>query len=67
MAVQGYCLAKVDTSNAQPGQRLVVNGGTLSRSLSTTAVATLVGISPDIGVLLRNTGSDTLMPVYLTR
>lgn len=60
IATQGYCLAKVDTSEAATGQALFPQGNTLS-----SAFATDGSTSEDVGVLLTDTGSDGLMPVYL--
>lgn len=67
MAVQGYALAKVDTSNAATGGKLYVNGGTLARSFGTVELAgvTAGSVSYDIGVLLSDTTVDGIMPVWL--
>ncbi len=60
IAIKGYCLARVDTSSATTGHPLITNGGTLERSFGTNEE-----MSRDIGILLRDDGSDGLMPVYL--
>ena len=66
MAVRGFCMAKIDTSAAATGEALIVNGGTLEGSFATTP-QTLAGkgLSQDIGILLTDTSSDTLMKVVL--
>jgi len=66
MAVRGYCLAKVDTSESSTGERLVMNGATLVASFQTQVTgAPGAPISDDIGVLLRDDAADGLMPVML--
>lgn len=62
IAVRGYCLAKVDTSSAQTGQKLFQNGGVLEGSFGTTGLLTA---TEDQGTLLSDTGTDGLMPVFL--
>lgn len=74
MAIHGYALASVDTSQADPGEGLYPAGGVASAggtpngSFRTqgqiTTTANIIA-SRDIGVLLRNTGTDGLMPVWL--
>lgn len=64
MAIKGYCLAKVDTSASTAGMAIVPNGATLSRSLATTPTDG-TQMSADMGVLLKDSGSDGLMPVWL--
>jgi len=70
MAVRGYALAKVDTSDATVNGQLITNGGTLIKSFGTVDSVgnPNVGnglVSKDIGVLLSDTGTDGLMPVML--
>jgi len=65
MAIKGYCLANVDTSLATAGAKLVPNGATLKNSFGTHDAAGLGTSSADIGVLLRDTGTDGVMPVWL--
>ena len=67
MAVEGYCLARVDTSAATAGQQLYPNGLTLGTSFGTIDLsgATAGSVSNDIGVLLADTAADGLMPVWL--
>ena len=65
IALKGYALAKVDTSKATTGQRLLVNAETLTKSLATLDLAGGITVSSDIGLLLTDTGSDGLMPVWL--
>lgn len=65
MAVEGYCLAKIDSTGATAGQPLFVNGATLTASLATEATTTRV-LSRDIGVLLKAPdATDGLAPVWL--
>ncbi|MEN6414378.1 MAG: hypothetical protein ABFC84_16695 [Veillonellales bacterium] len=69
MAVHGFALAKVDTSVAASGEQLVPNGsdtaqyGSFGTKASLNAASTV--ISADIGVLLSDTATDGLMPVWL--
>ena len=59
IAVEGYCLARMDTSGSTTGNGLALNGATLSKSM----VADVT--SNDIGVLLTDGGADGLMKVWL--
>lgn len=70
MCIQGYCLAKVDTSEAGTLEQLIANGSTLEAAFATGGADGIASqietpISMDIGVLLQNTGADTSMPVWL--
>jgi len=67
MAIHGYCLAKVDTSESTTGALLISNGGTQSTSFGTSDLfgGTVGTVSRDIGILLRDDASDGLMPVWL--
>ena len=67
MAIHGFCLAKVDTSESTTGALLLTNGGTQSASFGTTDLfgGTVGTVSRDIGILLRDDASDGLMPVWL--
>jgi len=67
MAIKGYCLAKVDTSESTTGAPLVANGDTQTTSFSTVDLfgGTVGTVSRDIGILLRDDASDGLMPVWL--
>lgn len=64
IAVKGYCLAKVDTSDAVTGGVLSTDGNITPGALGTGIIPN-GALSVDIGVLLNDTGSDGLMPVYL--
>jgi hypothetical protein len=70
MAVKGYVLANIDTSAATAGELLMTNGadatifGSFATSPSLGGAGTLT-ISKDIGVLLSDSGSDGLNPVWL--
>jgi len=67
MAVRGYCLAQVDTSESTTGVELCQNGATLEASFGTCDLAggSPGALSQDIGTLLTDTGSDGLMKVWL--
>lgn len=68
MAIRGYCLAKVDTSESATGEKLALGGATLQgafQTVNTGLGANAVNASQDIGVLLNDTTSDGLMPVTL--
>jgi len=69
MAVRGLAMAKVDTSSATAGRRLVTSGNTLYLSLGTqnniTPKAEDQLMTNDVGVLLRDTAADGLMPIWL--
>lgn len=68
MAVGGYCLARVDTSEATTMHRLVVNGTNLVASFGTEdQTEAWLLMSEDIGLLLSDSGSDGLMPIILKR
>lgn len=65
MAIKGYCLASVDTSASNTSEALIVNAGTLQKSFATLPATITAYVSRDIGVLLNDTGTDGLMPVWL--
>ena len=70
MAIKGFVLARVDTSQIETGNRVVPGGATLVRAFggavqTVPTDATLAQISRDVGTLLRDTGTDGLMPVWL--
>lgn len=67
MAIKGYVLAKVDTSAATAGTRLIPNGGTLMVSFASQSEVDngVNAVSVEVGVLLQDTGADGLMPVWL--
>ena len=65
MAVRGFCMAKVDTSNSTTGEVLIPNGGTLEGSFGTVPTIAKIAVSQDIGILLTDTASDGLMKVWL--
>jgi hypothetical protein len=68
MAIKGYCLAKVDTSEAGTGEKLALGGGTLVAAFQTInsgMAGAATSASQDIGVLLSDTTADGLMPVWL--
>ncbi len=70
MAIRGLARALVDTSAATSGRRLALNGSTLAASFGTynssvSAGANIDNLSQDIGILLEDTGSDTIMRVWL--
>jgi len=68
MAVGGYCLANLDTSEATAGNILCASEQ-ITPSLvafgTENNYATVTYISKDIGTLLQDPGSDTLAPVWL--
>ena len=68
MAVKGYCLAKVDTSESATGEKLTLGGSTLVAAFQTVTTGTPAAattVSQDIGQLLTDTAVDGLMPVWL--
>ena len=68
MAVKGYCLAKVDTSESATGEKLTLGGSTLVAAFQTVTTGTPAAattVSQDIGQLLTDTTVDGLMPVWL--
>jgi len=68
MAVKGYCLAKVDTSESATGEKLTLGGATLVGAFQTVTTGTPAAattVSQDIGQLLTDTTVDGLMPVWL--
>ncbi len=71
ICVEGYCLAKVDTSASTAGERLTTatpDGETATAASFSTAPTTMPdsgAISADVGILLADTSADGLMRVYL--
>ena len=66
IAIKGYCLANVDTSESGSGEKLALNGASRTASFQTSVSGAIaVGLSEDIGQLLNDTASDGLMPVQL--
>lgn len=66
MAVKGYVLAKVDTSESGSGEKVQLGGATLVGAFQTVPTGLAAGlVSQDIGQLLNDTATDGLMPVQL--
>ena len=65
MAIRGLARAKIDGSNSTAGERLILNGGTLAASFGTETAASSKRLSQDIGILLEDTGGDTINRVWL--
>jgi hypothetical protein len=67
MLIRGYGLAKIDTSESTTGGELVQNGATRVASFGTVDLAggSAGQVSQDIGTLLRDTGTDGLMRVWI--
>ena len=68
MAVRGFCVALVDTSESKTGGKLVLNGATLAASFGTAdggGTGFTKRPSQDIGILFTDAGADSLMRVYL--
>jgi len=63
MAIRGYCLAKIDSSEAAVNRRLLPNGATIKSSFAGTSGQE--ALSLDIGFILRNSSSDGLGAVIL--
>jgi len=59
IAIEGYCLASIDTSGAVTGHRLNTNTTNWGSFITETSA------SQTVGVLLTDTGADGLMPVWL--
>lgn len=68
MCVSGYCLAKIDTSEATTGGRLVISDGNTAagKFFGTYDNSSITNVnSRDCGVLLNDPGADANGPVWL--
>jgi len=66
MAIEGYCLAKVDSTYATVGMSLQPNGSTLEGSFRTAPLDAITGVmSEDMGLLFATGATDAAVPVWL--